>query len=132
MNPCWRSYELLRYPKIANFQLTEAGLTSNWGRISPAVHWCYQNKSNYIYGAVRRQAMSLFRTFVFVYVGWSDNWSGIALYGGGLYNLKTLLYNIRRRKFSHTPWVVSFKAFMVKIICFLLFKSFLDFNHCLI
>ena len=28
--------------KIVNFDLTEAGLTSKWGRISPAVQWCFQ------------------------------------------------------------------------------------------
>ena len=30
--------------KIVNFNRTEAGLTSKWGRISPAVQWCYQNQ----------------------------------------------------------------------------------------
>ena len=34
--------------KIVNFNRTEAGLTSKWGRISPAVQWCYQNQSNCI------------------------------------------------------------------------------------
>ena len=34
--------------KIVIFDHTEAGLTSNWDRISPAVLWCYQNQSNYI------------------------------------------------------------------------------------
>ena len=34
--------------KIFNFDRTEAGLTSKWGRISPAVQWCYQNQSNCI------------------------------------------------------------------------------------
>ena len=32
--------------KIANFNHTEAGLTSKWGRISPTVQWCCQNQSN--------------------------------------------------------------------------------------
>ena len=32
--------------KIVNFNRTEAGLTSKWGRISPAVQWCYQDSSN--------------------------------------------------------------------------------------
>ena len=35
-----------RCSKIVNFNRTEAGLTSKWGRISPAVQWCYQNQSN--------------------------------------------------------------------------------------
>ena len=33
---------------MVNFDHTEAGLTSKWGRISPAVQWCYQNQSNCI------------------------------------------------------------------------------------
>ena len=37
----------MKYSKIVNFDLTEAGLTSKWGKISPAVQWCYQNQSNY-------------------------------------------------------------------------------------
>ena len=41
--------------KIVNFDRTEAGLTSKWGRISPAVQWCYQNQSNY---TVRRRTSS--------------------------------------------------------------------------
>ena len=28
--------------KIVNFDRTETSLTSKWGRILPAVHWCYQ------------------------------------------------------------------------------------------
>ena len=34
--------------KIVNFDRTEAGLTSKWDRISPAVQWCYQIQSNCI------------------------------------------------------------------------------------
>ena len=34
--------------KIVNFNRTEAGLTSKWGRISPAAQWRYQNQSNCI------------------------------------------------------------------------------------
>ena len=32
--------------KIVNFNRTEAGLTSKWGRILPAVQWFYQKQSN--------------------------------------------------------------------------------------
>ena len=31
--------------KIVNIDRTEAGRTSKWGRILPAVQWCYQNQS---------------------------------------------------------------------------------------
>ena len=34
------------YPKTVNFDHTEAGLTSKWGKIWPAVQWCYQNQFN--------------------------------------------------------------------------------------
>ena len=34
--------------EIVNFCRTEAGLTSKWGRISPAVYWWHQNQSRYI------------------------------------------------------------------------------------
>ena len=44
--------------KIANFDRTEASLTSKWGRISPAFHWCYQNQSNYIVWQRKRRATS--------------------------------------------------------------------------
>ena len=44
--------------KIVNFDCTEAGLTLKYGRISPAVHWCYQNQSNSTYSDVRRCATS--------------------------------------------------------------------------
>ena len=39
--------------KIVNFCRTETGLTSKWGRNSPAVYWWHQNQSRYI---VRRCA----------------------------------------------------------------------------
>ena len=35
-----------RTTKVVNFDRTEAGLTAKWGRILPAVRWCYQNQSN--------------------------------------------------------------------------------------
>ena len=41
--------------KIVNFDRTEAGLTSKWGRISPAVQWCYQIQYNC---TVRRRTTS--------------------------------------------------------------------------
>ena len=41
--------------KIVNFDRTEAGLTSEWGRILPAVIWCYHDQSNC---NVRRRATS--------------------------------------------------------------------------
>ena len=31
--------------RIVNFDCTEAGLTSKWSRISPAVQWCCQQQS---------------------------------------------------------------------------------------
>ena len=34
--------------KIVNFCRTEAGLTSKWGRISPAVYWWHQKQCSYI------------------------------------------------------------------------------------
>ena len=46
----------MTYSKIVNFDRTEAGLTSKWGRISAAVQWGYENQSNY---TVQRRAMSL-------------------------------------------------------------------------
>ena len=39
---------MIQCSKMVNFNRTEAGLTSKWGRISPAVQWCYQNQSNCI------------------------------------------------------------------------------------
>ena len=41
--------------KIVNFNRTEAGLTSKWGRILPAVQWSYQNQFNC---TVRQRATS--------------------------------------------------------------------------
>ena len=41
--------------KLVNFCRTEAGLTSKWGRISPAVYWWHQKQCSYI---VRRRATS--------------------------------------------------------------------------
>ena len=49
------SHELSRFPKIAHFQLSDAGLTSKWVRISPAVFWLHQNQSSYV---IRRCATS--------------------------------------------------------------------------
>ena len=40
--------KLLRFRKIANFQLSEAGLTSKWGRISPEVYRWHQKQSMYV------------------------------------------------------------------------------------
>ena len=37
---------MIQCPKMDYFYRTEAGLTAKWGRISPAVQWCYQNQSN--------------------------------------------------------------------------------------
>ena len=34
---------LAKFSKNANFQLSEAVLSSKWGRISPEDHCCYQN-----------------------------------------------------------------------------------------
>ena len=42
--------------RIVNFCRTEAGLTSKWGRISPAVYWWHQNQSSYV---VRSHTVSL-------------------------------------------------------------------------
>ena len=36
--------------RIVNFCRTEAGLTSKWGRILPAVYWWHQNPSSYVIG----------------------------------------------------------------------------------
>ena len=36
--------------KIFIFCRTEAGLTSKWGRISPAIYWGHQSQSTYIEG----------------------------------------------------------------------------------
>ena len=43
------------FSKIVNFDRIEAGLTSKWGRISPADQWCYQNQFNC---TVRRRTTS--------------------------------------------------------------------------
>ena len=49
------------FSKIVNFDGIEAGITPKWGRILPAVHWCYHNAS---YDDLRRSAtsFSLLRT----------------------------------------------------------------------
>ena len=36
---------MIQCSKMVNFDHKEAGLTSKWGRISPAIQWCYQNQS---------------------------------------------------------------------------------------
>ena len=46
----------MAYSKIVNFDRPEAGLKSKWGRIWPAVQWCYQKQSNC---TVRRHVTSL-------------------------------------------------------------------------
>ena len=57
-----------------NFQLSEVGLTSKWGRILPAVQWCYQKQSNSItwclmmsykvIGCLQQWPIILFHTFI--------------------------------------------------------------------
>ena len=42
------SAHVIQSPKMVNFNHTEAGLTSQWGRILPAVRWCSQNLYNCI------------------------------------------------------------------------------------
>ena len=46
---------MIQCSKMVSFNRTEAGLTSKFGRILPAVQECYQNQSN----CIMRQCISL-------------------------------------------------------------------------
>ena len=48
---------------LRQYDCSEAGPTSKWGRISPAVQWCYQNQSNC---TIRRRTMLSDVTLKFV------------------------------------------------------------------
>ena len=48
--------------KIVNFDRTETGLTSKWGRILPAVQWCYKTSLTAPHDDIRRRLKICYTT----------------------------------------------------------------------